>query len=111
VNKAPESSGVFSRSPQDAVSLLVMPTPAALHVARCRRGNPKNGSGLPLVPQAARPTEFEMQARELGLTPEMYATSRELKAWCKRNKNHHYIPEWLLKTWNINVNSDIGTAA
>ena len=88
-----------------------MPTPAALHVVRRRRGNPKWSSGLPLIPPPARPTEFEMQVRELGLTPKKYASSAELRRWCERNKNHHYIPEWLLKLWNISVNSGIGAAA
>lgn len=50
-----------------------------------------------------------MQVRELGLTPKKYASSVELRRWCERNKNLHYIPEWLLKAWNIKV--DIGTAA
>jgi hypothetical protein len=88
-----------------------MPTPSALHLVRRSRGNPSWGRGRPLVSAPALLTEFEMQVRELGLTPQMYATSRELKAWCERNKNHHYIPEWLLKAWNISVNSDISTAA
>src|ERR1700736_6601594 len=41
-------------------------------------------------------TEFELRARHLQLTPEMYASSRELRTWCERNRNRVYIPEWLL---------------
>jgi hypothetical protein len=37
--------------------------------------------------------------------------SVELRRWCERNKNFHYIPEWLLKAWNIQVNPDISAAA
>jgi hypothetical protein len=88
-----------------------MPKPAALPVVRRKDGNPNWGSGDRLKFSPAAPTEFELQARELGLTPERYASSVELRRWCERNKNHHYIPEWLLKAWNITVNPDISTAA
>jgi len=88
-----------------------MPRPAALPVVRRKRGNPNWGSGRSLQVAPAAPAEFELQARELGLTPERYASSVELRRWCERNKNHHYIPEWLLKAWNITVNPDISTAA
>jgi len=86
-----------------------MPKPAALIVVRRRRGNPN--WGRPLSPMRVLPTEFERQTRSLRLTPKKYASSVELRRWCERNKNHHFIPEWLLKLWNISVNSDIGTAA
>jgi len=88
-----------------------MPTPAAVPGVRRKRGNPNWGNGRPLKLSPAMPTEFEMQVRELGLTPATYASSVELRRWCERNKNHHYIPEWLLKVWNIEVNPDISTAA
>ena len=52
-----------------------------------------------------------MQIRQLRLTPEDYVVSVELRNWCEQNKNRCYIPEWLLKAWNISVNSDLtGTA-
>jgi hypothetical protein len=56
-------------------------------------------------------TEFEMQARQLHLTPDQYVASAHLRNWCERNKNQYYIPEWLLKAWNISVNSDLTGAA
>jgi hypothetical protein len=36
----------------------------------------------PLRP--ALPTEFELQVRHLRLTPEDYASSPELRAWCMK---------------------------
>lgn len=90
--------------------IWAVPKPAQLPVVRRRRGNPNWGKAQPLKSFSAA-TAFELQVRELGLSPEMYTTSRELKNWCERNKNHHYIPEWLLKAWNISVNPDISTAA
>jgi hypothetical protein len=88
-----------------------MPIPAALPFLRRKAGNPNWASGRPFVLSPAVPTEFEMQVRELELTPETYTSSVELRRWCERNKNDHYIPEWLLKAWNIKVNPDISSAA
>ena len=76
-----------------------------------RRGNPNWGSGRPLGLAPALPTEFEMQARHLRLTPETYVYSGELRAWCERNRNRSYIPEWLLDAWNIPVDADFSGAA
>lgn len=68
-----------------------------------KRGNPNWGRPLPPAPAIA--TEFELQVRHLHLTPETYASSRELRAWCIQNRNRVYIPEWLLKEWNITVDA------
>ena len=82
----------------------------AIPVAHTRkRGNP--GWGRPIPPAPALATEFERQARRLDLAPDMYATSRELRIWCERNKNRVYVPEWLLKEWGILVDSDFSGAA
>jgi hypothetical protein len=35
----------------------------------------------------------------------MYASSRELRTWCDRNRNRVYIPEWLLEKWDITVDA------
>ena len=76
-----------------------------------KRGNPNWGSGRPVKLGRALPTEFEMQVTQLQLTPETYVFSPELRRWCDRNKNRCYIPEPLLKIWNISVNDDLaGTA-
>jgi hypothetical protein len=48
-------------------------------------------------------TQFELQVSRRQLTPEMYASSVQLRAWCKRNSDRCYIPEWLLKEWVITV--------
>jgi hypothetical protein len=44
--------------------------------------------------------------RELHLSPDDCAASVELRRWCENNKNRCYIPEWLLKTWGIALDSD-----
>jgi len=56
-------------------------------------------------------TAFEMQARHLHLTQAEYVASSRLRQWCEANRNQYYIPEWLLKAWNISVNSDLTGAA
>jgi hypothetical protein len=71
-----------------------------------RRGNPNWGKAYFLTPH--RLTEFEQQAEELGLRPGEYAASPELRSWCLRNANIHYVPEYLLKLWGIKVNESRG---
>ena len=66
-----------------------------------KRGNPNWGRPIPPAPTLA--TEFELQTRHLQLTPEMYTSSAKLRAWCERNRNRVYIPEWLLEEWGITV--------
>jgi hypothetical protein len=53
------------------------------------------------------PTEFEEQVQKLGLNDQTYATSEGLKQWCERNKDRCYIPEWLLKRWQIAVDPNV----
>ena len=82
----------------------------AIPVAPTRkRGNPNCGRPTPPVPALA--TEFELRAKQLQLTPEMYASSRELRAWCKQNRNRVYIPEWLLAEWHLTVDPTFSDAA
>jgi hypothetical protein len=82
----------------------------AIPVAPTRkRGNPNWGRPTPPVPALA--TEFELRAKQLQLTPEMYASSRELRAWCKQNRNRVYIPEWLLAEWHLTVDPTFSDAA
>jgi hypothetical protein len=47
-----------------------------------KRGNPN--WGRPIAPALALATEFELRARQLQLTPEMYASSAQLRTWCKQ---------------------------
>ena len=74
-----------------------------------RRGNPNWGQAMPFAP--ALPTEFELTVKRLRLTPQMYASSSELKRWCESNRNRCYIPEWLLKEWGIRVEINYGQDA
>jgi hypothetical protein len=74
-----------------------------------KRGNP--GWGRPISPALVLRTEFEMQVRQLHLTPENYAVSAELHKWCEENRNRYYIPEWLLSEWDIPVDPYFSGAA
>jgi hypothetical protein len=49
------------------------------------------------------PTAFEEQVQKLGLNERTCGASTQLREWCERNKEHCYIPEWLLKQWRISV--------
>ena len=51
-----------------------------------------------------------MQVKRLRLTPETYASSHELRNRCIQNRKCVYIPEWLLKEWEITVD-DLFTGA
>ena len=74
-----------------------------------KRGNPN--WGRPNSPAPALATEFELKVRHLQLTPEMYATSIELRTWCEHNRNRCYVPEWLLEEWSITVDPTFSDAA
>jgi hypothetical protein len=52
-----------------------------------------------------------MQVRQLHLAPEAYVSSDRLRSWCERNRNNFYIPEWLLKAWDIPANPYFSGAA
>jgi hypothetical protein len=82
----------------------------ALPVAHTRkRGNPNWGRPIPPAPVLA--TEFELRVMQLQLTPETYASSRELRIWCEQNRNRVYIPEWLLGEWGITVDALFNSTA
>jgi hypothetical protein len=66
-----------------------------------KRGNPNWGRPIPSGPAVA--TEFELRVNQLGLTTEMYTSSADLRSWCERNRNRCYVPESLLKEWDITV--------
>jgi len=70
-----------------------------------KRGN--RNWGKPPQPIPAIATEFELQARRLGLTKEAFTASAELRTWCESNKNRCYIPEWLLAEWDITVDPNV----
>lgn len=49
---------------------------------------------------------FEIEMRQLGLTLQTSLDSPQLREWCRRNKEHVYIPEWLLKQWHMSLDSE-----
>ena len=53
--------------------------------------------------EQVRPTQFEIQVDNLGLSPEQYISSAELQTWCKANCNTRYIPEHLLRAWSLHT--------
>jgi hypothetical protein len=67
-----------------------------------KRGN--SNWGRPIPDGCTLATEFDLQIRQLRLTAEMYASSAELRSWCQQNKERCFIPEWLLKEWDITGN-------
>jgi hypothetical protein len=71
-----------------------------------RHGTSGWASGRPPAVPLDIPSAFETRASELGLTAPTYVESHELRRWCEANRNKCYIPEWLLRTWGISVNSD-----
>jgi len=83
--------------------ICAMEKPFGQEATRRRRGNPN--WGRPAQPIPAGPTEFDMQVKKLGLTKQMYADSPQLRSWCEDNRNQCYIPEWLLDTLGILVDS------
>ena len=49
-------------------------------------------------------TYFDIKVEELGLlTFEEMTSSIELKRWVEQNANRYYVPERLIKKWNIHV--------
>jgi len=78
---------------------FILPTKAR------KRGNPNWGKPIERVP--AVPTAFEELVKKLGLDEQTCATSEKLKQWCERNKDHCYVPEWLLKQWGMSVDPNV----
>jgi hypothetical protein len=79
--------------------------PLAISPAVRKRGNPNWGKPMEAAPNV--PTAFEEQIRKLGLNEQNCATSEELRHWCKCNKDRCYIPEWLLKRWQLSVDPNV----
>lgn len=72
-----------------------------------RQGNRDWSSGRPPKPRPAVPSEFEIEVKALGLAPETWLDSVELRRWCHHNRNRRYIPESLLKRWKMDVDLDM----
>jgi hypothetical protein len=50
---------------------------------------------------------FEHVVRRLGLSPSQFARSRELKEWVRKNKDHKYVPSYLLALWGFDVDDEL----
>lgn len=66
-------------------------------------------SGISAPAPSAAASEFERVMFELGLTLETCVDSLELKEWCLRNKDRKFIPEWLLKHWQMPVDPNLAS--
>jgi hypothetical protein len=71
-----------------------------------RRINTGFTHGIAPKTRPSSASAFEVEMRQLGLTMQTCLYSRQLREWCRRNKNHVYIPEWLLNQWQMSVDSD-----
>jgi len=58
-----------------------------------------------ITPEGA--STFEHVVRHLHLSPEKYANSRELKEWVRKNKDHKYVPLYLLELWRFDVDDKL----
>ena len=52
-------------------------------------------------------SSFEHLVRQLHLSPEEYATSAALKEWVRENKDHKYVPPYLLDLWGFQVDDEL----
>jgi len=51
------------------------------------------------------PSTFDYVVRRLGLKPDGYESSAQLKAWVFRNKDQKYVPPELLEAWGFVVDT------
>lgn len=73
---------------------------------RHKPGNPKWGRWKPGIIFGVQVTAFEKKAQELQLTSfAQMKKSDELRSWAYRNRNTRYVPEALLKAWNLYVDT------
>jgi hypothetical protein len=66
-----------------------------------KSGNPTWGKA-DMGPAPAGATSFEEVVKRLGLSPDEYLDSPQLKDWVRKNKDEKYVPSDLLKAWKIN---------
>ncbi len=71
-----------------------------------RRGNPNWGKPEPFIlPESV--SSFETVVKTLGLRPDQYEHSAELKDWVKKNKDQKYVPQDLLRAWGFTASSEV----
>jgi hypothetical protein len=66
-----------------------------------KRGNSNWGKPNLNDGSQAGPSSFEEIVKRLGLSPDDYEDSAQLKAWAQKNKDQKYVPPNLLQAWNI----------
>ena len=59
--------------------------------------------GKPHMNVQAGPCSFEEVVKTLGLSPNEYEQSAQLKAWVQKHKDQKYVPPGLLQAWNMGV--------
>jgi hypothetical protein len=72
-----------------------------------RRGNPNWGKPEPFMINTGAKSSFESYVSSLGLSPDQYENSKELKEWVRKNKDQKYVPQDLLKAWGFVASSEI----
>jgi hypothetical protein len=65
------------------------------------------GSGTYVSAKVIPVCSFDKQVALLGLMPNEYETSAELKAWCKQNKETFYVPTVLMTAWGFTTQWDV----
>lgn len=81
--------------------------PKTANPNRKRVGNPNWGKPLDsLMPYPVLPSAFELQVEKLGLKPELYSASLELRAWVRLHYKTAYVPEGLLERWGYSIEVD-----
>ena len=69
-----------------------------------QRGTPNSSRpGATNVP-AFSESSFDRVVDSLKLSPDQYQSSTELREWVLRNKDHKYVPPYLLKAFGFQVN-------
>ena len=76
---------------------------AGKHVKNWASGPGRSGEDFLGVEEPA----FDRVVRKLGLRENELATSVELRAWAKKNCQRHYVPEYLLVAWRLQVRDSL----
>ena len=69
------------------------------------RGNPNFTTPERMTFKEITMTQFEFQVDRIGLSdkPNYWEHSGLLRAWAKQHRSSHYVPEWLLKAWGLQL--------
>ena len=72
-----------------------------------RSGKPHWTRRFAVAVTPAGASTFEHLTAMLGLSPEQYKDSTQLREWARKNKNNRYIPPELLQAWGLTVETDL----